>query len=48
MSVGAGALIGYYADSFFGTGWIFLVIFVIAGFAAGVLNMVRITKKYKR
>lgn len=46
--VGIGAFIGWALDRHFGTGPFLMVLFVILGFAAGMLNVIRAAQKAQR
>lgn len=43
--VGVGAFIGYYLDGFFGTRPWLLIVFIMLGFAGGVVNLYRAVTK---
>lgn len=42
---GVGLVIGYYADDYFGTAPLLLILFFFIGFAAGVRNILRSVNK---
>lgn len=43
--VGVGAFIGYYLDDFFGTRPWLMIVFILLGFAGGVVNLYRAVMK---
>ncbi len=44
VSVAVGAGLGYFIDSWAGTGPLFMILFLFLGFAAGVMNVLRVVK----
>ena len=44
VSVGVGAALGYFIDSWASTAPLFMIVFLFLGFAAGIMNVMRIAR----